>query len=92
MNKQESTDAICEAQIHLAERELSAFVHAVTKLFGPEQAGRAAEDWLAESELPGGPPRFTPGDWRAVTVAASAKLASEMNLAQRRRLPASDAN
>jgi hypothetical protein len=32
----------------MAERELSAFVNAVTQLFGSEQAELSAEDWLQE--------------------------------------------
>ena len=32
----------------MAERELSAFFRAVTKLFGLEQAEMSAEDWLIE--------------------------------------------
>ena len=32
----------------MAERELGAFISAVTELFGTEQARLAAEDWLDE--------------------------------------------
>ena len=39
----------------MAERELSAFMLAVTELFGPEQARLSAEDWLDESETNGQP-------------------------------------
>jgi hypothetical protein len=81
MNEKEFSDSICEEQIRLAERELSAFVGAVTELFGPEQAKRAAEDWLDESQLLHGRSRSTPRDWRAITVAASARLAKQLNLA-----------
>jgi len=35
----------------IAERELGAFIRAVTDLFGPEQARFAAEDWGDELEL-----------------------------------------
>jgi hypothetical protein len=35
----------------MAERELGAFIRAVTDLFGPEQARLAAEDWVEELEL-----------------------------------------
>jgi len=38
MNGHESSDLIYEAQTHLAELELSSFVSAVTKLYGPEHA------------------------------------------------------
>jgi hypothetical protein len=74
-----------EDQIHLAERELTAFILAVTELFGPEQARLSAEDWVDESDLMDSPPRSTSRDWRAVTVAASARLASRLNIALHHR-------
>jgi hypothetical protein len=78
-NKQESfCDSTYEDQMHKAERELSAFMSAVTELFGPGQARLAAEDWLDESDLMDSPPRSTSRDWRAVTVAASARLANRL--------------
>jgi hypothetical protein len=40
-----------EDQIHLAEWESSAFIGAVTQLFGPEEAKLSVEDWLDELEL-----------------------------------------
>jgi hypothetical protein len=80
MNEADSfSDAIYEEQTHLAERELSAFLRAVTKSYGPEQAGLAAEDWLEESDLMDSPPRSEERNWRAVTIAASARLANRVN-------------
>lgn len=73
-------------EMHLAERELSAFIGAVTQLFGPEQAKVSAEDWLEESELMDSPPLSTSRDWRAVTVAASAKLAGRITGELHRRI------
>jgi hypothetical protein len=70
-----------EDQVHIAERELSAFISAVTQLFGPEEAKLSAEDWLDESELVDSPPRSTGRDWRAVSVAASARLAKRLAVA-----------
>jgi len=75
-------NSIYADQMQLAERELAAFLGAVTELFGPEQAGLSADDWLDESELIGSPPRSTSRDWRAVTVAASARLANRLSLAR----------
>jgi hypothetical protein len=84
MDKKESfRNSTCEDQINMAERELSAFILAVTELFGAEQARLSAEDWLDESELMDSPPRTTSRDWRSVTVAAAARLAN-------RRTPARD--
>ena len=64
--------------MHRKESELSAFIGAVTESFGPDVAKLSAEDWLDESELMDSPPRSTSRDWRAVTVAASARLASRL--------------
>ncbi|MGA2100048.1 MAG: hypothetical protein ABSG34_03040 [Candidatus Sulfotelmatobacter sp.] len=90
MKKEEAfSDPACADQIHMAERELSAFIAAVTELFGPEQALISADDWLNESELMDSPALSTSRDWRAVTVAASARLANQLAAARdRRRLAA----
>ncbi len=89
MNNEESFDYLTYAdQVHLAERELASFIGAVKELFGPEQALLSADDWLDESELMDGPPRSTSRDWRAVTVAASARLANRVTAARDRRSPA----
>jgi len=86
MNKNESFDNLTYAgQVHLAERELASFIGAVKELFGPEQALLSADDWLDESELMDCPPRSTSRDWRAVTVAASARLANRGTLARDHR-------
>jgi hypothetical protein len=83
MNEHESfSDLIYEEQTHLAERELSSFVSAVTRLYGPEQATLSAQDWLDESELIDSPPLSTERNWRAVTIAASARLADRLNIAK----------
>jgi hypothetical protein len=86
MDKEESfCNSTCEDRINMAERELSAFIRAVTELFGPEQAMLSTEDWLDESELMDSPPRATSRDWRAVTVAASARLANRATPARDHR-------
>ena len=79
----------CEDQINLAERELSAFLRAVTELFGPEQARLSTDDWLYESDLIDSLHGATRKDWRAVTVAASARLARRVTGARSRRALAS---
>ena len=82
MNHNESFSiAKCAEQVHLAEQELSAFMAAVAQLFGPEQARLSAEDWLEESQLIDNPAPATNCDWRAVTIAASARLAHRLNVA-----------
>ena len=86
MNSQgQVCNSTCADQMHIAEHELSAFIRAVTQLFGPEEAKLSAEDWLDESELADSPPLSTSRDWRVVTIAASARLASRLAVAQHRR-------
>lgn len=72
------SDSIYEEQTHLAEHELSSFVTTVAQLYGPEQARLSVEDWLDESELIDSPPRSEARNWHAVTIAASARLASRV--------------
>ena len=63
----------------MAERELGAFISAVTELFSSEQARLAAEDWLDELVLMEALPGLTSRDWRLITIAASARLANRLN-------------
>jgi hypothetical protein len=63
----------------MAERELGAFITAVTELFGSEQAKLAAEDWLDECVLMEALPGLTSRDWRSITIAASVRLAYRVN-------------
>ena len=72
------SDPIYKEQTHLAERELSSFIAAVTALYGPGQAKLSAEHWLEESKLMDSPPRSEARNWRAVTIAASARLANRV--------------
>ena len=63
----------------MAERELGAFISAVTESFGSEHARLVAEDWLDELLLMEALPGLTSRDWRLITVAASARLAKRVN-------------
>ncbi len=86
MNSQERfCNSNYTAEMEIAERELSAFIRAVTQLFGPEAAKLSAEDWLDESELMDSLPLATSRTWRAVTIAASARLANRLAVSQHRR-------
>src|SRR6266851_624992 len=58
-----------------AEKELSAFISAVHKLFGAEQARQSALHWIEELELMDWPSGESIPDWRRATVVASARLA-----------------
>jgi hypothetical protein len=63
----------------MADRELGAFISAVTELFGSEQVRLAAEDWLDELVLMETLPGVTSRYWRSITIAASARLANRVN-------------
>ena len=58
----------------LAEKELSAFIRAVDKLFGGEQARQSALDWIEELGHVDWPSGESIPDWRRATVGASARL------------------
>lgn len=91
MNGSESFSYLLYAdQKQLAERELSAFIGAVKRLFGPEQARVSAEDWLREAELLDSPPRWNEQAWRSITIAASARLAARIDAAQHPRKSLTD--
>ena len=65
----------CAGSAGLAERELAAFLGAVTELYGPELAEFAAEEWLREVEATDNLPASA-REWRRVTVKVSARLAN----------------
>ena len=79
--------SIYDEQTHTAESELSAFVRAVTELYGPAQARLSAVDWLDESDLMDSPPRVESRNWRSVTIAASARLADRVRAPLPARVP-----
>ena len=60
----------------LAEKELSAFIRAVDKLFGAEQSRLSARHWIEELERMDWPSGESIPDWRRATVDASARLAA----------------
>jgi len=68
----------CADLMTMAERELSAFFHAVTQSFGAQQAELSAEDWLQElMEIDCLP--ATTREWRLVTAKVSTRLASRVS-------------
>src|SRR3984893_18056745 len=75
----------------LAEKELSAFIRAVDKLFGTEQARQSALHSIEEVERMDWPSGGWIPDWRLATVGASARLGAllsgsgEPELGKRRR-------
>ena len=68
----------CACLMSMAERELGAFISAVTELYGPEQATISAEDWLDELESIGRIPGSTTREWQLITIAESARLARRL--------------
>ena len=80
-NKREVNQSATQPEMMAAaEQELAAFVAAVRELYGSEQAGFSAEDWLEELALRDSLSTSTTCDWRLVTVAASARLASRVTI------------
>lgn len=80
--------ANCADLMIMAERELAAFLGAVTELYGAEQAEVAAEVWLHELQAMNSLPGATTGDWRAVTVAALSRLTNGLDDTE--AIPSSD--
>jgi hypothetical protein len=64
--------------MNMAQRELGAFMSAVTEAYGSEEAMLAARDWLNELEATDELPRPTIRDWRRITIAAAARLANRL--------------
>jgi hypothetical protein len=65
--------------LSLAEKELSAFISAVDKLFGADQARQSALDWIEEVELMDWPDEESVPNWRRATLGASARLCTSMS-------------
>ena len=80
----------CTDLMIMAERELAAFLGAVTELYGAEQAEISAEIWLDELESMNSLPGAASRDWRAVTVAALACLATHRSDTKVSSIPSSN--
>jgi len=80
----------CAELMIMAERELAAFLSAVTKLYGAEEAGMSAEVWLCELQAMNRLPGPASRDWRAVTVSALARLASRLTDIKVSAIPSSN--
>src|SRR4051794_17165415 len=68
----------CVELMAMAQRELGTFLRAVTELFDSEQARLSAEDWLDELESVDSLPGLACDEWRRITIAAGARLASRL--------------
>ena len=69
----------CAELMVAAERELTGFVRAVSELYGREQAGISADDWLDELAFTHWPSESAGRDLRLVTIAASGRLANRLD-------------
>ena len=79
MNKQESFQSPAYSElVRKTERELGAFISAVTELYGAEQARLSAIDWLDQFESINDVPASTTHDWRLVTVRAAVCLVNRL--------------
>ena len=74
MRETDRSIQLADGFLILAEKELSAFICTVDKLFGAEQARQSALDWIEELERMDWPSRESIPDWRRATVGASARL------------------
>lgn len=83
-------NATCAELMVVAERELAAFLGAVTELYGAEQATMSAEVWLDELEAMNSLPGATNRDWRTVTIAALARLVSRLTATKLPAIPLPD--
>ena len=63
-----------------AERELGAFLNAVTASFGPEEGRLAAEDWLEELESTDTLCELTASVLRTITIASAVRLAARLKM------------
>jgi hypothetical protein len=61
-----------------AERELASFYEAIKKGYGPEEARKAAHDWIEEVETMDWPAEGTIPNWRHVSIVAADCLASRV--------------
>lgn len=91
MNNQKSLDeAPCAELMIMAERELAAFLGAVSELYGAEEARLSAQVWLDELESMKSPPGPASRDWRMVTVAALGRLAGRLGATKVSPIPLSN--
>ncbi len=65
-----------------AERELASFYGAIERMYGSEEARKAAHDWIDEAETMDSPVNGVLPNWRRATIVAADCLASRV--AQRR--------
>lgn len=90
MNNGQFHSTVCAHLAIMAERELAAFIGAVTESYGAGQARLSARIWLNVLESMDPLPGPTGRDWRGVTVAALARLAKQMTETKVSTIPSSN--
>ena len=81
MNKQEPFQSPAYSElVRKTERELGAFISAVTELYGAEQARLSAIDWLDQFESINDVSGSTTHDWRLVTIRAATCLVNRLHV------------
>jgi len=78
---------IVAGPVTAAERELAVFVSSIRDCLGPEQTRFLTEIWLDELASMDFMPEPSSPNWRLVTLAASARLASRLIDVQNHRAP-----
>jgi hypothetical protein len=86
-NKTSLHNPACAHRMIMAERELAAFIKAVTELYGAEQATLSTEIWLNELEIMKRLPGPASCDWLAITISSLARFASPMTDTKISRAP-----
>ena len=82
MNRRvDNYNSACNDLMSMAEIEFLRFTRGVTDMFGAAQATLAAEDWLNELASKDCLPEPASHEWRAITVAALARLTIRMTVA-----------
>ena len=81
MNKQEPFQSPAYSElVRKSERELGAFISAVTELYGAEQARLSAIEWLDQFESINEVSGSTTHDWSVVTVRAAVCLVNRLHV------------
>jgi hypothetical protein len=76
-NQRSLQTSSCTELMTMAERELAAFLGAVTELYGANEAAMSADVWLCELHGSDTLPRSAHG-WRKITATALALIASRL--------------
>ena len=75
---QQASAGLVADLLRTAERELAAFYTAVVRRYGPEEARRAAYDWIEEMETMDWPLDETIPNWRHVSIVTADCVASRV--------------